>query len=311
MAAVYRSTRTNPGLAAVSGFPVGSSTSSKKYSDACHTGLGMSATIVAVLVRLSGSEIIDHIFEAVPVRTSTWLCCCRSADAVGDPRTRHQRYETTPCSDGGDLVSGHEADSRRSRPNALPRATIAPSGECTCQKEPSARGTSGPRFGRRGTASRRAWSDSSRRGRIDLRSSLPGLDFIRLPKRRPASLCGELCLGRAARSHPLPRYTWELTVEKEARVAEIRTATAWVDFVCAHARIRDDLILPDWVQIAQSIDAIHLTRPVIAAVQEFAFRTRRGVIPAAFWDVDTTFWLRWCFSDARLVETARATPAER
>jgi hypothetical protein len=103
--------------------------------------------------------------------------------------------------------------------------------------------------------------------------------------------------------YPLPRYTWELEIDRDVTVAEIVSATDWVEFVCAHARISDGLVFPDWIAIAQSFDAVHFTVPVIAAAQGFAFDTRYGVIPGAFWDVETTFWLRWCFAGARVIET--------
>lgn len=106
--------------------------------------------------------------------------------------------------------------------------------------------------------------------------------------------------------YPLPWYTWELEIEKDITVAEIGSAAAWAEFVCAHARISDGLIYPNWVNIAREWDAIHFTLPVIAAAQGFHLNTSRGVIAPAFWDVETTFWLRWCFSDAHLVETVDA-----
>ena len=102
---------------------------------------------------------------------------------------------------------------------------------------------------------------------------------------------------------PLPSYTWELKIDQDVTVAEIKSATEWVEFVCAHPYVVDDLVFPNWEDIAQGFDAVHLTLPAIAAAQGFCFCTRFGTIPAAFWDVETTFWLRWRFPSARLVET--------
>ena len=106
-----------------------------------------------------------------------------------------------------------------------------------------------------------------------------------------------------AMMYPLPQYTWELEMDRDVTVAEIRSATDWVDFVCAHACISGGLVYPDWVSIAEQWDAIHVTLPMIVAAQGFHLSTPRGVIPPAFWDVETTIWLRWCFSGARLVES--------
>jgi hypothetical protein len=107
-------------------------------------------------------------------------------------------------------------------------------------------------------------------------------------------------------AYPLPRYTWKLKVERGVTVVEIGDATTWVEFVCTHARISDGRIFPNWAHIARSVDAVHLTLPAIVATQGFTFCTRYGVIPAAFWDVETTVWLRWCFTDAYLVESVSA-----
>ena len=101
----------------------------------------------------------------------------------------------------------------------------------------------------------------------------------------------------------LSRYTWELEIDSDVTVAEIGSATAWVEFVCAHARISEGLVYPDWVSIAHEWDAIHVTLPAIAAAQGFHFSTSCGVMAPAFWDVESTVWLRWCFSGARLVES--------
>jgi hypothetical protein len=106
--------------------------------------------------------------------------------------------------------------------------------------------------------------------------------------------------------YPLPWYTWELEVESDIKVAEIVSATTWVKFVCAHACTIDGMIYPDWVTIAREFDAVHVTLPAIIAAQGFHFDTPGGTIPPAFWDVETTFWLRWCFPDARLVEIVDA-----
>lgn len=108
---------------------------------------------------------------------------------------------------------------------------------------------------------------------------------------------------------PLPRYTWELGIDDNATIAEIGSATAWVEFVCAYSRTDDGLVYPDWASVAYEWDAIHVTLPVIAAAQGFHLSTPCGVIPPAFWDVEFTFWLRWCFSGARLVERVPTMPA--
>jgi len=109
--------------------------------------------------------------------------------------------------------------------------------------------------------------------------------------------------GSAVR--PLPRYTWNLTHSLPVRVAEITSASRWAEFVCAHPRYVGGVIYPDWVSVSRSCDAIHITLPTIAAAQGFALTTPDGAIAPAFWDVETTFWVRWRVSAAQLVEGPR------
>jgi hypothetical protein len=117
-----------------------------------------------------------------------------------------------------------------------------------------------------------------------------------------------LGLGGTAGSWPrtLGCYTWALDVEPNVRVAEIVTASDWVQFVCEHPYRDGDRVLPNWVDIAQKFDAVHFALPVIAAVQSLPVRAGDAIIPAAYWDVETTFWLNWRFSDVHLLESPDA-----
>jgi hypothetical protein len=109
---------------------------------------------------------------------------------------------------------------------------------------------------------------------------------------------------RGSTLYPLPWNTWEMAVDADnIRVAEIVSASKWVEFVETYALTSDGLVYPDWVEIAHEFDAVHVTLPAIVAAQGFYFDSVQGLIAPAFWDVETTFWLRWCFSGARLVET--------
>ncbi len=103
--------------------------------------------------------------------------------------------------------------------------------------------------------------------------------------------------------YPRPWFTWEMVVDEDVRVAEITSASKWVDFVCSYALPRNGVVYPEWVKIAQEFDAVHLTVPAIVAGQGFHFGTALGIIPPAFWDVETTFWLRWRFAEAHLIGT--------
>jgi hypothetical protein len=103
--------------------------------------------------------------------------------------------------------------------------------------------------------------------------------------------------------YPRPWFSWEMVVDQCVRVAEITSATKWVDFVCSYASSYNGVVYPEWVKIAQEFDAVHIAVPAIVAGQGFHFGTSLGVIPPAFWDVETTFWLRWRFAEVHLIET--------
>ncbi len=117
-----------------------------------------------------------------------------------------------------------------------------------------------------------------------------------------------LGLGGTVGSWPRTRgcYTWALDVEPNVRVAEIVTASDWVQFVCAYPYRDGDRVLPNWADIAKRFDAVHFTLPVIAAVQALPVRAGDAIIPAAYWDVETTFWLNWRFSGVHLLESPNA-----
>lgn len=113
--------------------------------------------------------------------------------------------------------------------------------------------------------------------------------------------------------YPEPWHTWQLVVQKDVRVAEITSAKGWVELVSTYPRSGGEHIFPDWVKIAEKWDAVHVTAAAIVATQGFSFETGAGLIPPAFFDVESTVWLKWCFAGARLVDTAmhrRSQPCE-
>ncbi len=107
---------------------------------------------------------------------------------------------------------------------------------------------------------------------------------------------------------PQGRYTWAVNVDQNARIAEIASAADWVEFVSAYPDDNGNVVLPNWTNAAKVLDGVHFTLPVIAAVQAFAVRLGDKVIPPAYWDVETTFWLNWRFSEIRLHETPESGP---
>jgi hypothetical protein len=103
---------------------------------------------------------------------------------------------------------------------------------------------------------------------------------------------------------PRPWQVWAVHPKLGARVCEITTADQWVQFVAGHPAERNGLIYPDWRAAAQRFDAVHMTVRAIVAVQGIPLRSAAGVTAPAYWDVESTFWLRWCFRSTRLVRAS-------
>ncbi|WP_233601086.1 hypothetical protein [Micromonospora solifontis] len=105
--------------------------------------------------------------------------------------------------------------------------------------------------------------------------------------------------------YPLPWYTWRLLATPDARVLEVTRARDWVAFLEAYPRVVERLVFPDWAAVAADLDGIHLTLPAVAAIQGFNLPSAHGLTAAAFWDLETTLWLRWCFSEPELSDVTR------
>ncbi len=100
-----------------------------------------------------------------------------------------------------------------------------------------------------------------------------------------------------------PWYIWQLELRPRVRIYEIYNASRWVDLITAHPRIERGFLHPDWAAVASNWDAIHITLRAITAAQGMSFTTAYGPTVAPYWDVESTFWLRWCFTTSALVET--------
>jgi hypothetical protein len=98
-----------------------------------------------------------------------------------------------------------------------------------------------------------------------------------------------------------PWRVWALDIPDDARVLEINGAGDWVRFAQTYPEVRDGIVHVDWAGVAADWDGVHMTCRAIAATQGIWFPSGPHVVAAPFWDVESTFWLRWVFSDARLI----------
>jgi hypothetical protein len=110
-----------------------------------------------------------------------------------------------------------------------------------------------------------------------------------------------LRLNRPSTLFPLPWQVWSVGVREDAKVREIGTASEWAEFVSAYPVVRGRLLYPDWACVARDWDGVHMTLRAIAATQGVWFASGRRVIAAPYWDVESVLWLRWVFTETRLV----------
>lgn len=79
------------------------------------------------------------------------------------------------------------------------------------------------------------------------------------------------------------------------RIAEIRDATGWAGLLDSYPRRYAGFVYPDWSAIADNFDAVHMTLRAVVTIQGNVFSTRHGPTTTTYYDVESTFWLRWCF----------------
>ena len=108
---------------------------------------------------------------------------------------------------------------------------------------------------------------------------------------------------------PHPWHVWRANVSSGARVCEVTTAAEWEDLILRYPAVHDDdgLIYPDWPAIARDWNAVHMTIRAIAAIQGVRIRGSLGALAPSYWDVETTFWLRWSFPEVEPVPVGEST----
>jgi hypothetical protein len=95
---------------------------------------------------------------------------------------------------------------------------------------------------------------------------------------------------------------WTMDIDPSARVLDITSACDWAKFIARYTAHAGGLLYPDWVAASKSYDAVHITVGAIAAAQGMLLTVRTTTIAPMYWDVESTLWLRWCFSNAHIVE---------
>ena len=104
---------------------------------------------------------------------------------------------------------------------------------------------------------------------------------------------------------PEPWYTWWLKVRDGVAIREIASAADWVALIESYPAASGEFMYPDWKRIADDYDGVHMMLGAVVAIEGIPFPAQNGVTAPAFWGVESTFWLRWCFTEQSLREKTR------
>ncbi|MHB8471028.1 MAG: hypothetical protein ACYDCH_14930 [Gaiellaceae bacterium] len=107
-----------------------------------------------------------------------------------------------------------------------------------------------------------------------------------------------LRLQRGSTLFPKPWRAWSFVAQPGVKIIEVTSASSWVDFVKSAPLVHDGYVYPDWLKISRRWDAVHVTARAVAAIQGIGFtRGDETVLAPAYWDVESTLWLRWRFDE--------------
>jgi hypothetical protein len=98
-----------------------------------------------------------------------------------------------------------------------------------------------------------------------------------------------------------PWATWRMGTPSDLRIFGVSNASTWVALVERYPTRVAEYVYPDWKSIAEEYDAIHISPAAICAIEGLAMESSGGLIAPAYWSVESTIWLRWCFTSTELL----------
>jgi hypothetical protein len=98
-----------------------------------------------------------------------------------------------------------------------------------------------------------------------------------------------------------PWATWRLRAPGDVKIGAASNACSWVALVERHHLRVGQHVYPDWKSMAEEFDAIHFSPAAICAIEGLAIESRHGLIAPAYFSVESTIWLRWCFTSTKLL----------
>ncbi len=91
---------------------------------------------------------------------------------------------------------------------------------------------------------------------------------------------------------------WRLTPAPH-RTCVVDSALSWCRFADRWLTTTRRI---DWNAVSVEFDAVQVSSSAVLATDCFEFSWRGRLLPAPFWGVETTVWLRWVFTAAEKVE---------
>ena len=95
-----------------------------------------------------------------------------------------------------------------------------------------------------------------------------------------------------------PPALWRMKVTDGARIAEIHSPRDWSDLCLRHPAGSAMRLDPDWHHVARAWDAVHLSTGGWLTAEDLPYQVDGGITELRGWNMESTVWLRWCFTGA-------------
>ena len=99
-----------------------------------------------------------------------------------------------------------------------------------------------------------------------------------------------------------PYHVFHMRPDLSSRIHVVDDAASWVELLGEFGESQSGAVAPDWRRVAEHHDAVHLTCRGVASIQGVTFDLGAQRSAPAFWDVETTAWLRWRFAGVTTVK---------
>jgi hypothetical protein len=85
-------------------------------------------------------------------------------------------------------------------------------------------------------------------------------------------------------------------------VFEIHSPADWADLASTYPSGHSP-IDPDWAEVANDWDGVHLSRGGLVTAQDVAYALDNDTTELRGWDMESTAWLRWSFASVERLDS--------